>query len=96
MVFSIQFILMLYWFEVHISWMDAAKAISIMYLVLAVVPSIAWSELTIRGSVALFFFSPYTDNSTGILAASSMIWLINLVAPAVLGALSAFYFKLNR
>ncbi len=96
LVFSFQFILMLHWFDVNISWIDCLKGISVMYLVLAVVPSIALSELTIRGSAALYFFSDYSGNSSGILAATSMIWLINLVIPALAGALFAFYFKLNK
>jgi len=96
LVFSLQFILMLHWFDINIPWQDAMNAISIMYLALAIVPSIALSELTIRGSVALYFFSAYSGNSSGILAATSMIWLINLVVPAVIGALAAFYFRLTR
>ena len=95
-VFLLQFIIMLNWFDVYIPWQEAIKAISMMYLVLAVVPSLAISELTVRGSVALFFFAAYTANSSGILAATSMIWLINLVIPAVLGALAAFYFRLSK
>ncbi len=96
LVFSFQFILMLHWFDVNISWIDCMKGISIMYLVLAIVPSIALSELTIRGSVALYFFSNYSGNSSGILAATSIIWLINLAIPALAGALFAFYFRLNK
>jgi len=96
LVFTFQFILMLHWFEIVIPWQDCMKAISIMYLVLAVVPSVAISELTIRGSVALFFFAEYSSNNSGILAASSMIWIINLVIPALIGALAAFYFRFNK
>ena len=96
LVFSFQFILMLQWFDINIPWQDSLKAISIMYIALAIVPSIALSELTIRGSVALFFFSFYSGNSTGILAASSMIWFINLVIPALIGALAAFYFRFTK
>ncbi|MDQ3050749.1 MAG: flippase-like domain-containing protein [Bacteroidota bacterium] len=95
-VFSIQFILMLNWFEILIPWQDSLKAISMMYLVMAIVPSVALSELTIRGSVALFFFSAYSGNNSGILAASSVVWIINLVIPALIGALAAFYFRFNK
>lgn len=96
LVFSIQFILMLHWFDIVIPWQDSLKAISMMYLVMAIVPSIALSELTIRGSVALFFFSAYSGNGSGILAASSVVWIINLVIPALIGALAAFYFRFTR
>lgn len=96
MIFTAQFILMLHWFDIVIPWQDSMKAISIMYLVLAIVPTIALSELTIRGSVALYFFSAYSGNSSGILAASSMLWLINLVVPALTGSLAAFYFRFNK
>jgi Lysylphosphatidylglycerol synthase TM region len=96
LVFTFQFVLMLYFFEITIPWQESVKAISVMYLVMAIVPSLALSELTIRGSVALFLFSSYTANSTGILATSSMIWLVNLVLPAFMGALAAFYFRFNK
>ena len=89
-------ILMLEFFGVSLPYLEAMRFITLIYLVMAVVPSIALSELTVRGSVALYFLSPAAANPAAILAATSVLWLINLAIPAILGALSVFYFRLNR
>lgn len=96
LVFSYQFILMLEFFGISLPYFEAMRLITLIYLVMAVVPSIALSELTVRGSVALYFLSPVTTNPAGILAATSVLWLINLAIPAIIGSLSVFYFRLNR
>ena len=96
LVFSYQFILMLEFFGVSLPYFEAMRYIMLIYLVMAVVPSIALSELTVRGSVALYFLSPVAANPAGILAATSVLWMINLAFPAILGALSVFYFRLSK
>ncbi len=95
-VFMTQFVLLLQFFDIYIPLFDAMKAVSLMFLFMAVVPSLAISELTTRGSVALFVFAPLTANSAGVLATSTMVWFINLAVPAGMGALAAFYFRFNR
>jgi len=96
MVFTFQYIILLQVFGIELPITEMIRLIAIIYLVLAVVPSIALSELTLRGSVALYLMVPETGNSTGVLAASLMLWLINLVIPAILGSLSALYFRFTR
>lgn len=96
LVFSFQFILMLKIFGITFSYPESMRLISLIYLVMAVVPSVALSELTVRGSVALYFLSPLTGNSAGVLAATSLLWVINLAVPAMIGSLAAFYFRLTR
>lgn len=95
-VFTIQFALVLEFFNISIPLFEAVRAVSLMYLFMAIVPSLALSELTTRGSVALFVFESLTDNNAGVLAASTLIWFINLVIPASFGALAAFYFRFNK
>ncbi len=94
-IFSLQFVVLLWLFAIDINLIHALKLIALIYLVLAAVPSIALTELTVRGSVALFFLSPLTGDHTGILAASSLLWLINMVIPALIGAVSVFYFRFS-
>jgi hypothetical protein len=96
LVFTFQYIILLQVFGIEIPVADMIRLITIIYLVLAIVPSVALSELTLRGSVALYLMVPESGNSTGVLAASLILWLINLVIPAVLGSLSALYFRLTR
>lgn len=86
-VFLFQYILLLEIFGVTDNWFAAAWLVSIQFLVLAVIPTIALAELGIRGRLALELFGWLGSNSLGIVTASSMIWLINLVLPALAGSL---------
>jgi hypothetical protein len=96
MVFTFQYIILLQVFGIELPVTEMIRLIAVIYLVLALVPSVALSELTLRGSVAMYLMVPEAGNSTGVLAASLMLWLINLVIPAVLGSLSALYFRFTR
>ncbi|MDP4265865.1 MAG: lysylphosphatidylglycerol synthase domain-containing protein [Bacteroidota bacterium] len=90
-VFSLQYYLILYIFDVNIPFIEGMLMISIIFFVISVIPTIALIEVGIRGSVALYFIS-YLLNSPipaktelGILTSSFVIWLINLVIPAIAG-----------
>ncbi|MCB0481875.1 MAG: flippase-like domain-containing protein [Flavobacteriales bacterium] len=85
-VFSIQLILLLYFFQVDIPLNLLAILIPISFLVLAVIPSIALAELGIREAVALTFLGQVSDNHLGIISATFLLWLINLAIPAGIGS----------
>jgi hypothetical protein len=95
-IFTFQFWLALGIFGVDIPVGETFRLVSLIYLVMAIVPTIALSELTVRGSVALYFLTPVAGNSAGILAGSTLIWFVNLAVPALAGALAVFYFRLSR
>jgi hypothetical protein len=86
-VFVIQYILLLQLFNVDISAWQAFWLISVLYVVLAVTPTITLAELGIRGQVSLVLFGMVSANSLGIEAAATAIWAINLVLPALAGSL---------
>ena len=104
MIFSTQFYLLLRIFAVPIPYLDALMLISLVYFVMAVIPTIALTELGIRGSVALYFFGIYFSGLTdateginfGILAASTLLWAINLGFPALVGSVFVFRLKFFR
>jgi hypothetical protein len=87
MVFVIQFILLLQLFDVNIDSGTAFWLVSVLYLVLAIIPTIALAELGIRGQVSLWLFTLVSSNKLGIEAAALSIWLMNLVIPALVGSL---------
>ena len=100
LVFVTQFYLLLNLFGVNIPYSYSLLMVSMIYLVMAAIPTIALTELGIRGSVALYFIGLYFDvynpagqNDLGIITASSMLWLINLAVPALFGAV--FVLRLN-
>jgi hypothetical protein len=86
-VFVIQYILLLQSVGVVTGWITAWWLISVLYLCLAVIPTIALAELGIRGQLALFLFGLISNNALGILTASFGIWFINLVLPAIAGSM---------
>jgi hypothetical protein len=100
-VFSTQYILLLYALGVNIPFYYAYLFISLIYFIMAIIPTIALTELGIRGSVAIYFFGFYfsplmtgsADLNLGILMASILLWVINLGFPAVAG--SIFLFRLQ-
>jgi uncharacterized membrane protein YbhN (UPF0104 family) len=96
LVFTTQYVLLLYLFDVDIDILTAYRLIFLIFLIMAIVPTFALAELSIRGSVALYFMSPISSASTGIVAASFSLWFINLVVPAIIGAFTLFFVKLSK
>jgi hypothetical protein len=91
MVFSTQFYLLLRAFDLEIPFHDAFILISMTYFVVTAIPTVALIDLGIRGSVAIFFISMYFPDKSfvaaSILYATTLIWIINLALPALLGLL---------
>lgn len=104
MVFSFQFYLLMVLFKVNIGYFDAMVLISIIYLSMAIIPTVAITEIGVRGSVSIFIFSYYfnlTDNLAvnqefAVASASTLLWLFNLVLPALAGAIFVFSLKFFR
>ncbi len=86
-VFVIQYILLLHVLDVPIAWMNGMCVISILFLVLAIVPSFAIADLGIRGKFSTELLSFYSNNTIGIIGATFGIWFINLFVPALAGSL---------
>lgn len=85
MVFSAQYLALLGLFGVQIDFGNSVLAVSLIFLAQTIIPSFAVAELFTRGNIALYFFGFYTDNVIGVFAASTSLWLLNLILPAVLG-----------
>ncbi|MCC6287168.1 MAG: flippase-like domain-containing protein [Chitinophagaceae bacterium] len=86
-VFVCQYILMLQLMHVDLNITDAFWLITVLYLILAVIPSVTLLELGMRGMIAVLLFEGFSENTLGIYAASAGIWFINLIIPAVAGGL---------
>jgi hypothetical protein len=100
LIFSFQFYLLLKMFQIHIDYFHAMVLIGLVYFIMTIIPTIALSEIGVRGSVSLYVFSLYFEGQTlsetfnqQIVTASSVLWLFNLAIPAVLGVV--FIFKMN-
>lgn len=94
MVFALQFFFLLRAFHIDISLFLAFELITMIFLVTTIIPTFTFSELGIRGSVAVFFLGQVSSNIIGIVAASFGLWIINLVIPAIIGLVFIFNLKL--
>ena len=96
LVFVIQYILLLQVLNVEIFWVDCFWIISILFLVLAIVPSFAIADLGIRGKFSTELLNIYSSNTVGILGTTFGIWLINLFIPALAGGILILGIKLFK
>jgi hypothetical protein len=95
-VFVIQYLLLLEFFNVGIDVISSFWLITIMFLALAIIPTIALAELGVRGKLSIFLFGMFSTNTLGIVLTASTIWLINLVVPALAGSLFILGIKIFR
>ncbi|OUV70015.1 MAG: hypothetical protein CBC83_09420 [Flavobacteriales bacterium TMED123] len=95
-VFTTQFFILLKLFAVDISYLDAIVLTMVMLFAISVIPTIAISEIGVRGSVALYLFSLVSVNTIGILSATFLLWVINLLIPAIIGTFFVFTLKFFR
>ena len=86
-VFILQYHLLFVLFDVDVSWWQAFWAVSVSFLVMAVIPTLAIAELGLRGEISIRLIGLFSSNSLGIWMASMTIWLVNLILPAVAGSL---------
>ncbi len=101
LVFTGQFLLLLKVFSVPVPLFDGVIITSLIFFVLSIVPTVTLTELGIRDSAAVYFFGIWFSHSSGmsdsvligILSATTLLWVINLAIPAVIGTF--FVFRLN-
>jgi len=94
-VFVIQYIFMLQLLQVEQNIWSAFWIITVMFWILAIIPSFAIADLGIRGTVAQTLFY-YSSNTIGILTLTSGIWFVNLFIPALIGSLLILGIKIKK
>lgn len=87
LIFLLQYASAFTLFNVFLSPLDLIASVGFCFLVLSIVPNFAIAELGVRGLISLWVVGLFSVNKTGILLATLTIWLINLILPALAGAL---------
>lgn len=88
-VFVCQYILLLQALQIEIPIADAFWLISILYLILALIPTVTLLELGVRGKTSILLLQGFCNNTVGIYAGGMAIWIINLIIPALAGSFLA-------
>ncbi len=94
LVFVAQFTLILVLIELPISVLDTVSCVGLIFLVKTLLPAInAIGDLGLREFTALYVFAPYHLASEKIMAATFLIWFINILAPLLVGIFFIWKFK---
>jgi hypothetical protein len=103
LVFSTQFFMAIRLMGLHFTAQECLLAIPVLYLMLMAIPTVALTEIGVRGSVSVFIFGlmagPRGLDSSGMLAiisASTLIWFLNIALPSLAGVLVVFRLKFFR
>lgn len=86
-VFVLQYLLLLKVFKVNVPLWQSASMVTVLFLILAIIPTITLAELGIRGEISIQLFGLVSSNIVGILFTATGIWFINKVIPALAGSL---------
>jgi hypothetical protein len=85
-VYCTQYYLLFIVFGADFGFMQSMLCLSLIFLSLSVIPAVTLTEIGVRGATVLYFTGFYTHNSAGVLAAAYLIWLVNIIIPAIAGA----------
>lgn len=87
LVFVVQYFLLFSLFDIALPFAIVWSVVSVLFLVLAIVPTIALIEVGLRGEISLQLMGMFTINTLGIGLTAVTIWFINLVLPAIAGSI---------
>nr|WP_317126413.1 hypothetical protein [Pedobacter psychroterrae] len=92
-VFSTQYFILFNWLIPEIHSLDILMMVSILFFVQSTLPSLDIFDIGVRSVTAAYFFGFVTTQDIAVIACIAIIWLINIIIPAILG--SYFVFKLD-
>jgi xanthosine utilization system XapX-like protein len=86
-VFLAQYLLAYQFFGILFDMYQLFIIVSLTFLTLAAVPTFAAPELALRGAVGIFIAKWFTQQAAEVVLALLLIWITNLILPALIGAL---------
>ena len=92
--FSHQFYVLLWLFNVNVSYLDAIALITSMYIIASIIPTVFIFDVVIKGSVAVWLFSLVNANEFIIVTCATLMWLLNFALPSIIGSYFVLNFKL--
>lgn len=103
LVFTTQFFLAIELVGLNFTFGQCILVIPVFYLLMVAIPTVALTEIGVRGSVSVFLFGLLAGGqglsateSMAIISASTFIWIINIAVPSLVGVLVVFRLKFFR
>lgn len=95
-IFTAQYLFLLRWMNVIMPLSEGFCMAALFFWVMAVIPSVTLTELGVRSEVSIYLFQHFSTNTLGILAATTGIWLLNLIVPSIVGSILILRMRLLR
>lgn len=102
-LYTFQFVLLIWAFNVPLTYFKAMIAISLTYILMMIIPFITITEIAVRGSVSILVFEKWLiingiNISYGMMvfSASSLLWIFNIAIPSIIGLFLTYRLKFFR
>jgi hypothetical protein len=95
-VFVLQYTWAVKMLNIPIVPIDLWIALGVLFLLLSIIPSISLTDLVIRGQLIVVLLEPYYNNSLMLICLSTIIWAVNFLLPAVIGAFLLINFRIKQ
>ncbi|MDP2087821.1 MAG: hypothetical protein Q8J84_00290 [Flavobacteriaceae bacterium] len=96
LIFSHQFLFLLYLINPDLDYFNTISAIFSMYFLAALIPTFAILDWAIKGSIAIFLLGILGFQAQEILLISLLMWIFNFALPALSGSYFMFTFTQNK
>ena len=95
-IYCTQYVLLLHFFSIKAGFWGAYAGVATIYLLQTIVPLPAVAGLLVRGNLAVFVWAFFGGNELSSLAATFVLWIINLILPALVGTFSLFHVSITK
>jgi hypothetical protein len=85
-VYTIQYLLLLHFFGINITLIEGLSGIATIFILQTSIPLPPLVGLLARSEIALVIWGIFSDNELSILASTFVLWILNLIIPALFGA----------
>ena len=96
MIFVLQYTWAVKMLNIPIANIDLWIALGVLFLLLSIIPSISLTDLVIRGQIIVVLLEPYYNNSLMLICLSTIIWAVNFLLPAIIGAFLLINFRIKQ
>ena len=94
-VFPLQYFVLFKMLDTSIDFSECLSMTATSYFLLAIVPTYVIAEIGARGSINLLAFSEL-NAPFAVLSVTLLIWVINLIVPAMFGTFLLAKFKISK
>jgi hypothetical protein len=87
LIYTFQYLLLLYFFGINVTLIEGLSGIATIFILQTSIPLPPLLGLVVRSEIAILVWGIFSNNELSILAATFVLWVLNLIVPALLGAI---------